>query len=31
MEEVLSLALLSAEDSAALSKAPLVLHAADSN
>jgi ATP-dependent Lon protease len=31
MEEVLSLALLSAEDSAALSKAPLVLHQADSN
>jgi ATP-dependent Lon protease len=31
MEEVLSLALLSAGDSAALSKAPLVLHAADSN
>ncbi len=31
MEEVLSLALLSAEDSAALSRAPLELHPADSN
>jgi ATP-dependent Lon protease len=31
MEEVLSLALLSSEDSAALSRAPLELHPADSN
>ncbi|HEX7572165.1 MAG TPA: endopeptidase La, partial [Bacteroidota bacterium] len=31
MEDVLSLALLSAEDSAALSRAPLELHPADSN